>query len=70
MPFVPEALRFAQNPETTLEQLRDACRLLGLDTSGTAPELRARLLDYLATLDPGEAVVCLNPNAAQRTRSS
>lgn len=64
MPFVPEALRFAQNPATTLEQLRHACQLLALDSSGTAPELRTRLLDHLARLDLGETVVCLNPNAA------
>ena len=64
MPFVPEAQRFAQNPATTLEQLRHACQLLALDSSGSAAELRARLLDHLATLDSGETVVCLNPNVA------
>jgi hypothetical protein len=62
VPFVPEALRFARNPATTLEQLRHACELLALDSSGTAPELRSRLLDHLATLDSEETVVCLNPN--------
>ena len=63
MPFVPEALRFAQNPATTLEQLRHACQLLTLDASGTESELRTRLLEHLAKLDSGETVVCLNPRA-------
>jgi hypothetical protein len=61
MPLLPEALRFAQNPATSIEQLRRACELLSLDTSGTQDELRARLLAHLHTLDSEMPVVCLNP---------
>jgi hypothetical protein len=63
MPLVPEALRFAENPATSADQLRLACEILTLDTSGTPAELRARLLDHLNTLDSGAPVVCLNPNS-------
>jgi hypothetical protein len=61
MPLVPEALRFAENPATSADQLRRACELLTLDSSGTPPEVRARLLAHLKTLDAAEPVVCLNP---------
>jgi hypothetical protein len=64
MPLVPEALRFAQNPATSVDQLRRACELLTLDTSGTQDELRARLLAHLNTLDSEAPVVCLNPNVS------
>jgi len=64
MPFVPEALRFAQNPATSLEQLRRACELLDLDTSGTPDEVRARLLAHLDTLDHETPIVCLNPKVS------
>jgi hypothetical protein len=62
MPLLPEALRFAENPDTSADQLRRACELLDLDSSGTPPEVRARLLAHLRTLDAAEPVVCLNPN--------
>jgi len=62
MPFVPEARRFAQNPATSPDQLRRACELLTLDSSGTPAEVRARLLAHLHTLDAETPVVCLNPN--------
>jgi len=62
MPLVPEALRFAQNPATSPDQLRRACELLALDPSGTSAELRVRLLAHLNTLDSETPVVCLNPN--------
>jgi hypothetical protein len=64
MPFVPEALRFAQNPDTSVDQLRRACELLDLDASGTSDELRARLLAHLNTLDHETPIVCLNPNVS------
>jgi len=64
MPFVPEALRFAQNPATSVDQLRRACELLDLDASGTSDELRARLLAHLNTLDHETPIVCLNPNVS------
>jgi hypothetical protein len=61
MPFQYEALRFAENPSTSDDQLRLACELLTLDPSGTQDELRARLLAHLNTLDSETPVVCLNP---------
>lgn len=70
MPLVPEALRFAQNPSTSPDQLRRACELLALDTSGTPDEVRTRLLDHLNTLDSAEPIVCLNPNIQSSDGSS
>ena len=65
MPFLSEALRFAENPATSDDQLRLACELLSLDTSGTQDELRARLLAHLNTLDYETPVVCLNPKVQE-----
>ena len=62
MPQLPEALRFAEDSATSLDQLRLACEILTLDTSGTADEVRARLLHHLNALDSTAPVVCLNPN--------
>jgi hypothetical protein len=62
MPVLHEALRFAENPATSADQLRRACELLDLNSSGTPPEVRERLLAHLKTLDAAEPVVCLNPN--------
>jgi len=64
MPVLSEALRFARNPVTSIEQLQRACELLSLDTSGTPDELRARLLAHLNTLDSETPVVCLNPKVS------
>jgi hypothetical protein len=61
MPFRYEALRFAENPATSDDQLRLACEILSLDPSGTQDELRVRLLAHLNTLDSETPVVCLNP---------
>jgi len=61
MPLRSEALRYAENPVTSIEQLRRACELLSLDASGTQDELRTRLLAQLNTLDSDATVVCLNP---------
>jgi len=70
MPLLPEALRFAQNPATSADQLRRACELLTLDSSGTPAEVRARLLAHLNTLDSETPVVCLNPNVQSSGGSS
>jgi hypothetical protein len=70
MPLLPEALRFAENPATSPEQIQRACELLTLDTSGTPDEVRARLLAHLNTLDSGAPVVCLNPNLKSSDGSS
>jgi len=64
MPLLPEALRFAENPATDVDQLRRACELLSLDDSGTQDELRNRLLRHLNTLDSEAPVVCLNPKVS------
>jgi len=61
MPFLSEALRFAENSSTSEEQLRRACEILSLDSSGTQDEVRGRLLAHLNTLDSEAPVVCLNP---------
>lgn len=61
MPVLAEALRFAENRATSDDQLRLACELLALDSSGTHDELRDRLLAHLNTLDSETPVVCLNP---------
>ena len=64
MPLLPEALRFAENPATSVEQLRRACELLDLDASGTQDEVRDRLRAHLNTLDTEAPVVCLNPKVS------
>jgi hypothetical protein len=64
MPFLSEALRYAENPATSIEQLRLACELLALDAAGTQDELRVRLLTHLNTLDSEEPVVCLDPKVS------
>jgi len=64
MPLLPEALRFAENPATSADQLRRACELLALDASGTQDEVRDRLLAHLHTLDSEAPVVCLNPKVS------
>ena len=61
MPFLHEALTFAENPATSADQLRRACELLALDISGPQEALRARLLAHLKELDSEAPVVCLNP---------
>ena len=61
MPTHDEARRFAAAATTSDEQLRNACRILGLDEDGDAGELRGRLHRYLETRPTTEPVVCLNP---------
>jgi hypothetical protein len=64
MPFLHEALTFAENPATSVDQLRRACELLALDIAGPQEALRARLLAHLKELDSEAPVVCLNPKVA------
>ena len=61
MPTLADARRFVQDPRTSEPQLRRACQVLGIDTSGEAPALRARLEAHLRSLDESAPVVCLNP---------
>jgi len=68
MPFLSEALRFAESSATSEEQLRRACELLSLDSSGTPDEVRHRLLAHLNTLDSETPVVCLNPKVQEATK--
>ncbi len=61
-----EAMSYAQNPATTPEDLRRACEILLLPTSGPSDILRARLMRHLEGLDARKPVVCLNPEPLQR----
>lgn len=61
MPQKIEAITFVDDPSRTLEQLQTACREAGLDTSGTAETLRARLQEYLKAFTDADDIVCLNP---------
>jgi hypothetical protein len=61
VPSLAEALRFVREPATGEAQLRRACEILFLDSSGPSHVLRARLLEYLEQLDASQSVVCLNP---------
>ena len=64
MPTLDEALRFVRDSRTSLEQLQNACELLGIPADGSAHALRARLLSHLDTHDPQQQIVCLNPRLA------
>lgn len=64
MPKLQEALKFAEDPASSAHQLRLACEILSLDTSGTVDEVRARLLAHLYALDSAMPVVCLNPKVS------
>jgi hypothetical protein len=61
MPQKIEAITFVDDPSRTLEQLQIACREAGLDTTGTAEALRARLQAYLKPFSDADDIVCLNP---------
>ena len=61
MPTLNEALDFVRDPQTTLDQLRLACEILGLDQIGDQAALLARLDEYLITYNADEPIVCLNP---------
>jgi hypothetical protein len=66
MPRVSDAIRYADSPSTSEDELRRACEILMLPTAGTPVELRARLLEHLGTLDAERPVVCLNPEPVRR----
>lgn len=68
MPRLIEALHYADDPGTSVDELRRACEILGLAHDGTAEELRARLRAHLGALDGERPVVCLNPGPL-RTRA-
>lgn len=61
MPTLTDAFGFVLDPDTSVEQLRRACAILELDTTGDAETLRARLRDQLQLHPAEEPVVCLNP---------
>ena len=61
MPSHADAMRFVTSPVTSVEQLRLACQILGLESGGPPEALRERLILHLANHDSLEPVVCLNP---------
>ena len=61
MPTPAEALRFVNDPQTSLDKLRRACDLLGVPSHGSQDDIRARVVAHVEALAPGAAVVCLNP---------
>ena len=61
MPTIADALDFVRDPATSEEQLRRACRILGLEDGGEVEDVRARLLRELEPMEADSAVVCLNP---------
>jgi hypothetical protein len=66
MPRLTDAVRYAQDPSTSDDELRRACEILMLPTGGSGDELRARLREHLGTLDDDRPVVCLNPGPVAR----
>ena len=62
MPTLTEALNFAKDPNTSVEQLQRACAILIIKYSSENIEgLRKKLLEYLEQLQSDEPVICLNP---------
>ncbi len=61
MPKQSDAVSFVKHEQTSTEQLRTACRILGLESERSRDELLARLDAYLINLDPDAPMVCLNP---------
>lgn len=66
MPRLSDAIRYADSPSTSDDELRRACEILMLPADGSADELRARLREHLGTLDDARPVVCLNPGPVPR----
>jgi hypothetical protein len=66
MPRLSEAILYADDHSTSVEELRRACEILMLPTPGSAEDLRARLRAHLGALDADRPVVCLNPGPVQR----
>ncbi len=69
MPQLSDAVRFAEDVETTEGELRRACAILALDHTGAYDVLRARLRAHLAQHDPTRPVACLNPGTRPRARA-
>lgn len=65
MPTLTQAFDFVRDPQTTIDQLRLACEILGLDQTGERAEVFARLDEYLRVYNPDEPIVCLNPNTTE-----
>ena len=61
MPTLGEAFDFVRDPQTTPDQLRLACEILGLDQTGNRATLLTRLDEYLSAYNADEPIVCLNP---------
>jgi hypothetical protein len=66
MPHLSDAIRYAADPSTSVEELRRACEILALPTAGAPDELRSRLREHLRALDDERPVVCLNPGPLGR----
>lgn len=52
MPTLSDVYRFINDPSTSITQLREACAIFGLDTSGGLDDLLMRLKQYLAGYSP------------------
>jgi hypothetical protein len=61
VPTLNEAFDFVRDPQTTPDQLRLACEILGLEQTGDRTALLARLDEYLIAFDADQPIVCLNP---------
>lgn len=66
MPNMNDAVRYAEDPHVTPDELRRACEILALPSDGAPEALRARLRSHLASLDAARPVVCLNPGPLGR----
>jgi hypothetical protein len=70
MPHLSDAIRYADSPSTSGDELRRACEILLLPAEGSADDLRARLRAHLATLAAERPVVCLNPGPIRKKPAS
>ena len=67
MPTLTEALNFAKDPNTTVDQLQKACTMLNIEYSDEdIEEVRKKLLEHLEQLQADQPVVCLNPKPVNR----
>jgi hypothetical protein len=70
MPRLDEAVRYAEDSTTTEAELRRACEILQLDTTGAAEELRGRLRAHLSRHERDRPVICLNPGPIAAAESA
>jgi hypothetical protein len=70
MPTLSEAFDFVRDPQTTPDQLRLACQILGLEDTGDRATLLARLDEYLIAYNADEPIVCLNPATSAHSDQS